>query len=126
MIARRLHLWALDTVALAGRFAPRPDLVVRMQGIALVGVFLRVTPFARRAGLGRDALLAAVRDRLGRFYGKKGASIVDANLAVITAAYDGLIDVTGTVLGLVPLTQPAAPATIPATPSDLVPVEADR
>ena len=51
---------------------------------------------------------------------------MDANLAVITAAYDGLIDVTGTVLGLVPVTQLPPPATIPATPSDLVPVEADR
>ena len=50
---------------------------------------------------------------------------MDANLAVITAAYDGLIDVTGTVLGLVPLTQ-LPPATIPAPHADLVPVEADR
>ena len=126
MIARRLHLWALDTVSLAGRFAPRPDLIVRMQGIALVGVFLRVTPFARKAGLGRDALLEAVRDRLGRFYGKKGARIVDANLAVITAAYDGLIDVTGAVLGLVPAPELPPPTTTLPTPSDLVPVEADR
>ena len=113
-------------MALAGRYAPRPDLVVRMQGIALVGVFLRVTPFARRAGVGREALLEAVRGRLGRFYGKKGAKIVDANLAVITAAFDGLIDVSGTVLGLVPMTQLPPLATIPTTPSDLVPVEADR
>ena len=42
--------------------APRPDLLIRMQGVALVGVFLRVAPFARAAGLDRDALLAAVRD----------------------------------------------------------------
>jgi pyruvate-ferredoxin/flavodoxin oxidoreductase len=30
--------------------SPRPDLVLRMQGIALVGVFLRVSPFAAGAG----------------------------------------------------------------------------
>ena len=37
------------------RHAPRPDLELRMQGVALVGVFLRVAPFAARAGLDRDA-----------------------------------------------------------------------
>ena len=65
-----------------------------MQGVALVGVFLRVSPFADAAGLDRDALLAAVHDRLGRFFGKRGGAVVDANLEIITAAYDGLIDVT--------------------------------
>ena len=57
-------------------------------------MFLRVAPFARAAGLGRDALLDAVGERLGRFFGKRGASVVDANLALIAEAYDGLIDVT--------------------------------
>ena len=33
-------------------------------------------------------------DRLGRFFGKRGGSVVDANLEVIAEAYDGLIDVT--------------------------------
>ena len=54
-----------------------------MQGVALVGVFLRVAPFAARAGLDRDALLDAVHDRLGRFFGKRGGAVVDANLAII-------------------------------------------
>ena len=65
-----------------------------MQGVALVGVFLRVAPFAERAGLDRDTLLTAVRERLGRFFGKRGGAVVDANLAVIAEAYDGLVDVT--------------------------------
>ena len=68
-----------------------------MQGVALVGVFLRVSPFAARAGMDRAALLAAVKDRLGRFFGKRGGSVVDANLEVIAEAYDGLIDVTAAV-----------------------------
>ena len=70
--------------------APRPDLVLRMQGVALVGVFLRVTPFAADAGLDRAALLAAVGDRLGRFFGKRGQDVIEANLALIAEAYDSL------------------------------------
>lgn len=99
ILARRIRVTALDTAALAAAHAPRQDLQVRMQGVALVGVFLRVSPFAARAGLGRDALMAAVRARLGRFFGKGGGSVVEANLAVIEAAYDNLIDVSAA-LGL--------------------------
>jgi pyruvate-ferredoxin/flavodoxin oxidoreductase len=94
LLARRIRVTALDTAALAMEHAPRPDLVVRMQGVALVGVFLRVAPFAARAGLDRAQLMEAVRDRLGRFFGKRGGSVVEANLAVVGAAYDRLIDVT--------------------------------
>jgi pyruvate-ferredoxin/flavodoxin oxidoreductase len=94
IIARHVRVTALDTAALAREHAPRPDLLVRMQGVALAGVFLRVSPFAERAGMDRDVLMAAVRERLGRFFGKRGARVVDANMAVIEAAYDGLIDVT--------------------------------
>jgi len=97
IVARRITVTALDTALLARRHTPRPDLQIRMQGVALVGVFLRVSPFARAAGLGRDELLEAVRGQLGRFFGKRGGAVVDANLAIIAEAYDGLIDVTGAI-----------------------------
>jgi len=99
ILARRIRVTALDTAALALRHAPRSDLHVRMQGVALVGVFLRVAPFAARAGLDRDALLEAVRRQLTRFFGKRGGAVVDANLAVIAEAYDGLVDVSAALAG---------------------------
>jgi pyruvate-ferredoxin/flavodoxin oxidoreductase len=102
ILARHIRVTALDTADLARRHAPRPDLEVRMQGVALVGVFLRVSPFAERAGLGREALLEAVRERLGRFFGKRGGAVVEANLAVIAEAWDGVIDVTAAVAAAAP------------------------
>ena len=99
MLGRRIRLVALDTKALALKHAPRPDLEVRMQGIALVGVFLRMAPFAERAGFGREQLLQAVDGQLTHFYGKRGRAVVEANLAVVTEAYDGVIDVTGALTG---------------------------
>jgi pyruvate-ferredoxin/flavodoxin oxidoreductase len=98
IMARAIAVWALDTASLARRYAPRPDLEVRMQGVALVGVFLRVTPFAGEAGLGRDVLMAEVEARLARFFGKRGAETLNANLAVIAAAYDEVLDVTGSLV----------------------------
>ena len=100
ILARRIRVTALDTAGLARRHAPRPDLEIRMQGVAMVGVFLRVAPFAAQAGMGRHRLLEAVGERLGRFFGKRGADVVRANLAVIGEAWDGLIDVTAAVAGL--------------------------
>jgi pyruvate-ferredoxin/flavodoxin oxidoreductase len=117
IIERRIRLAALDTAALAREHAPRPDLEVRMQGVALVGVFLRLSPFAAEAGLDRAELLEGVRARLGRFFGKRGAAVVDANLAVIAAAYDSVIDVTAALAGTRPppgaTPQLAAPAPTP-------------
>ena len=55
--ARGIRLIALDTAEMARRRAPRPELVLRMQGVALVGVFLRVSPFAAAAGYDRERLL---------------------------------------------------------------------
>lgn len=101
ILRRNLRLWALDTAALALHHAPRPDLAVRMQGVALAGVFLRIAPFAARAGFDRAALLRAVRTQLERFFGKRGGSVVDANLAVVAAAYDAVIEVTAAVGGAV-------------------------
>jgi pyruvate-ferredoxin/flavodoxin oxidoreductase len=94
IVRRRIGVTALDTAAMARARAPRPELVLRMQGVALVGAFLRSTPFAAEAGLDRDALLEAVGDRLGRFFGKRGRAVLDANLELVAAAYDGLIDVS--------------------------------
>jgi hypothetical protein len=85
---------ALDTMALAQRFAPTPALATRMQGAALVGVFLRVAPFIAARGLPLDELMAAVKGPLARHVGKRGGAVVEANLGLIRAAYEGLVDVT--------------------------------
>jgi pyruvate-ferredoxin/flavodoxin oxidoreductase len=102
MLARDIRLTALDTAGLARERAPRPELMLRMQGVALVGVFLRLTPFAARAGLGRAELLHAVRPQLQRFFGKRGGKVVEANLDLVAAAYDGVVDVTAAIKALVP------------------------
>jgi pyruvate-ferredoxin/flavodoxin oxidoreductase len=97
IVARGIRVTALDTVDLARRHAPRPELTVRMQGVALVGVFLRVAPFAHELGLDGDQLFTALRRVLQRYFGKRGGSVVDANLDVIREAWETLIDVTASV-----------------------------
>jgi pyruvate-ferredoxin/flavodoxin oxidoreductase len=93
ILARRIEVVALDTASLARAHAPRAELLVRMQGMALVGVFLRVAPFVAAAGISRDELFASVRRQLTRFFGKRGQAVIDANLTLVREAYDNLIDV---------------------------------
>jgi len=103
IVARGINVVALDSLALAERFAPTPEFARRMQGAALVGVFLRVAPFVAERNLPLDELMAAVRGPLTKSVGNRGGAIVDANLELIRAAYEELIDVTG------PLRRAAAP-----------------
>ncbi len=102
ILARGIRVTALDTARLARVHAPRPELLLRMQGMALVGVFLRVSPFAAAAGLTREPLLDAVRIQLQRFFGKRGHAVVEANLQLVREAYDGLLEVSAAVLADIP------------------------
>ena len=95
LVARDINVVALDTLSLAERFAPTPDYARRMQGAALVGVFLRVAPFVAERGVGIDELMQALRGPLEKAVGKRGGAVVEANLGLIRAAYEELIDVTG-------------------------------
>jgi pyruvate-ferredoxin/flavodoxin oxidoreductase len=100
IVARDINVVALDTLGLAERFAPTPELARRMQGATLVGVFLRVAPLVAERAISVDELMNAVRGPLERSVGKRGGAVVDANLGLIRAAYEELIDVTGAVRGL--------------------------
>jgi Pyruvate/2-oxoacid:ferredoxin oxidoreductase gamma subunit len=53
-----------------------------------------VSPFAERTGLTGERLFEALRAVLQRYFGKRGGSVVEANLTVVREAYDSLIDVT--------------------------------
>jgi pyruvate-ferredoxin/flavodoxin oxidoreductase len=94
IVARGIRVTALDQAALARRFAPTPGMATRMQGAALVGVFLRTAPFARARNLNADGLSEALRGPMARFLGKRGGEVVAANLGLIRAAFEELIDVT--------------------------------
>jgi pyruvate-ferredoxin/flavodoxin oxidoreductase len=59
---KRLKVFYLDTVKIAREIATDPDLQQRMQGVVLVGIFIKVTPFASRSGMGDEQVLGAVEN----------------------------------------------------------------
>jgi pyruvate-ferredoxin/flavodoxin oxidoreductase len=59
-----------------------------MQGILLLGVFLKVVPYPERMGLAEDGMLAKMRAVLSKYFGKRGEQVVKENLECVRRGYD--------------------------------------
>jgi pyruvate-ferredoxin/flavodoxin oxidoreductase len=80
---KRLKVYYLDTVKIAREIATDPDLQQRMQGVVLVGIFIKVTPFAGRSGMGEEQVLQAVEKYIRKYFGKRGEKVVQENLRCV-------------------------------------------
>ncbi len=80
---KRLKVFYLDTVKIAKEIATDPDLQQRMQGVCLVGIFIRVTPFASRSGMGDEHVLESVEKYIRKYFGKRGEHVVQENLKCV-------------------------------------------
>jgi pyruvate-ferredoxin/flavodoxin oxidoreductase len=74
---------ALDAVKVAREVSSHPQLAQRMQGIVLLGVFLRVAPFVAARGLSDSEVYAAVENSLRKFFGKRGEAVIGENLEAV-------------------------------------------
>ena len=85
---KHIRVMALDAAKIAREEAPSPDLEVRMQGIVLLGIFLKATPFDEEAGLSEDEVMAGVEKAVRKYFGKRGEAVVQANLRAIKRGHD--------------------------------------
>jgi pyruvate-ferredoxin/flavodoxin oxidoreductase len=90
---KNARLFALDTVAIAREVSSRADLLQRMQGIVLLGIFLRVTPFQAESGITEEQLLKGVEKSLRKYFGKRGEQVVQDNLKAVHRGYQEVIEV---------------------------------
>lgn len=93
LIERNARLFALDTVAIAREVSSLADLQQRMQGIVLLGVFLRVTPFQQEHNISEDLVFQGVEKSLRKYFGKRGEQVVRDNLKAVTRGYREVIEV---------------------------------
>jgi len=80
---KKLRVYYLDTVKIAREIATDPDLQQRMQGVVLVGIFIKVTPFAARSGMNEETVMGAVEKYIRKYFGKRGEHVVQENLACV-------------------------------------------
>jgi pyruvate-ferredoxin/flavodoxin oxidoreductase len=90
---KNLRVYALDTVKIAREVATTADLIQRMQGIVLLGIFLKVTPFRESAGLSDEQVFAGVEKSLRKYFGKRGERVVQDNLTAVRRGYTEVFEI---------------------------------
>jgi len=90
---KHLRVYVLDTVKIAREVATSPDLIQRMQGIVLLGIFLRVTPFRDSGGLSDEQIFAGVEKSLRKYFGKRGEQVVQDNLTCVRRGYTQVFEI---------------------------------
>src|SRR5438477_7409705 len=77
---KKARVYFCDMVRIAREVASEPDLQMRMQGIVLLGAFLKLTPYVKQAEMSDEQLDAGVEKALEKYFGKRGAQVVQENL----------------------------------------------
>jgi pyruvate-ferredoxin/flavodoxin oxidoreductase len=93
IVQKNVRLFALDTVAIAREVSSLADLQQRMQGIVLLGVFLRVTPFQSEHAISQEVLFQGVEKSLRKYFGKRGEQVVRDNLKAVSRGYSEVIEI---------------------------------
>ena len=84
---------------IAAEVSSLPELVQRMQGIVLLGVFLRVAPFIKERGLGEEEVYAAVDKSMRKFFGKRGEQVIQDNLSAVRRGSREVFEVPWEIIG---------------------------
>jgi pyruvate-ferredoxin/flavodoxin oxidoreductase len=90
---KKLHVFYADMVKIAREVASVADLEMRMQGIVLLGAFLKLTPYARESGMTDEQVYAGVEDALRRYFGKRGERVVQDNLTCVKRGYSEMREI---------------------------------
>ncbi|MGZ6833762.1 MAG: 2-oxoacid:acceptor oxidoreductase family protein, partial [Mycobacteriaceae bacterium] len=76
-----------DMVKIAREVASVADLQMRMQGIVLLGAFLKLTPYAALSQMNDEQVYAGVEQALRKYFGKRGDRVVQDNLTCVKRGY---------------------------------------
>jgi CBS domain-containing protein len=79
-------MFYLDAARIAREEASRPDLETRMQGIVLLGVFLRCAPFRKQLG-DDEALFARVKEALRHYFPRVSDRVIEENLRCVERGF---------------------------------------
>jgi len=96
---KNLRVYYLDTVKIAREIATEADLQQRMQGVALVGIFIKVTPFAQRSGMSEVDILLGVEKYIRKYFGKRGENVVQENLRCVKLGLTEVKEIPHDIIG---------------------------
>ena len=85
---KRLRVYYADMVTIAREVASVADLEMRMQGVVLLGAFLKLTPFSSTSGMSDEEVYKGVEEALRKYFGKRGEQVVQDNLTCVKRGYE--------------------------------------
>lgn len=95
---RKIRIFFADMVKIAREVASEADLEMRMQGIVLLGAFLKLTPYAKDSGMSDDEVYAGVEKALRKYFGKRGDRVVQDNLTCAKRGYDDMQEIPQSII----------------------------
>ena len=90
---KKVRVFYCDMVAIAREMASEADLQMRMQGIVLLGAFLKLTPYGRKSDMTAEQVYAGVEKALRKYFGKRGERVVQDNLKAVSRGYLELMEI---------------------------------
>ncbi len=90
---KELRVLYLDAARIAAEVSSRRDLQVRMQGVVLLGVFLRWMPYLREHAMAEDELFGRVEKAVRHYFGRQGEQVVKDNMVCVRRGFDELKEV---------------------------------
>ncbi len=95
---RKIRIYFADMVKIAREVASEADLEMRMQGIVLLGAFLKLTPYAKDSGMTDDEVYAGVEKALRKYFGKRGDRVVQDNLTCVKRGYNEMQEIPQSII----------------------------
>jgi pyruvate-ferredoxin/flavodoxin oxidoreductase len=91
---KKIRVYFVDMVQIAREVASVADLEMRMQGIVLLGGFLKLTPYAKESGMTDDQVYAGVEKALRKYFGKRSERVVQDNLTCVKRGYNEMKEIS--------------------------------
>lgn len=95
---KKLRVYFCDMVKIAREIASEADLQMRMQGIVLLGAFLKLTPYSKQANMNEDEVYMGVEKALRKYFGKRGDQVVQDNLNCVKRGFGDMKEIPASLI----------------------------
>jgi pyruvate-ferredoxin/flavodoxin oxidoreductase len=95
---KKIRIYYCDMVKIAREVASEADLQMRMQGIVLLGAFLKLTPYAKESEMSDAQVYEGVEKALRKYFGKRGDRVVQDNLTCVKRGYSEMREIPPAVI----------------------------
>src|SRR5207249_9888669 len=96
---KKARVFYCDMVKIAREVASEADLQMRMQGIVLLGAFLKLTPYGKESNMSDEQVYVGVEKALRKYFGKRGDRVVADNLTCVKRGFSDMKEVPPGIIG---------------------------